>query len=131
MPAEIIQFPRKSHLKKVRSVDLFYSWDKRLNNPYLNSLFREEICYIERWLLQVQHLLNTDQEHHPIIQTLLSTNDATLDLLIECTERDLKNQQELSDYYTIISVEQTTNKLNKWLRKWRSLHHHRQKFYSS
>ena len=131
MPAEIIQFPRKSHLKKVRSVDLFYSWDKRLKNPYLNSLFREEICYIERWFLQVQHLLNTDQEHHPIIQTLLSTNDATLDLLIECTERDLQNQQELSDYYTIISVEQTTNKLNKWLRKWRSLHHHRQKFYSS
>lgn len=131
MPAEIIQFPGKRHLKRAKSVDLFYSWDQRLNNPYLNSLFREEICYVERWYLQVQHLLNLEKEQHPLIQTLLSVNDTTLDLLIECTEKDLKLQQELSDHYTVISVEQTVNKLNKWLKKWQSLHRHRQIFYSS
>lgn len=131
MPAEIIQFPRKRHLKKVKSVDLFYSWDKRLNNPYLNSLFREEICYVERWYLQVQHLLNLEKEQHPLIQTLLSANDTTLDLLIECCEKDLKLQQEFNNGFTSIIAEQNTNKLNKWLKKWQSLHRHRQIFYSS
>lgn len=131
MPAEIIPFPKKKHLKIAKSVDLFYCWDRRLNNPFLNRLFKEEICYVERWFLQIQHLLHTDQDEHPIIQTLLSIDDTTLNTLIECTEQDLKLQRELSDQITIIAVEQNIIKLDRWLKKWQSLHRHRQRFYNS
>lgn len=131
MPAEIIPFPKKKRLRIARSVDLFHCWDKRLDNPFLNSLFKEQTCYVERWFLQVQHLLHTDQENHPVIQTLLSPYDTTLHTLIECTERDLKVQRELSDHITIVSVEQNVAKLDRWLKKWQSLYQYRQRSYNS
>jgi hypothetical protein len=127
MPAEIIQFPKRRHLKIARSVDLFHCWDKRLDNPFLNSIFKEQTCYVERWFLQVQHLLHMDDEEHPIIQTILSTDNSILDILIECTEKDLKVQQELADHYTSISVEHNLIKLNRWLKKWKSLSQYRQR----
>lgn len=128
MAAEIIRFPRKTTpLRSVRSVDLYYCWDCRLNNPLLNRIFKSETCYVERWYLQSQHLLNQEEFDHPIIQTLLSKNDQTLDLLMESTEKDLTVQRYFSSIEYKDAVETNIGRLNRWNSKWKSLHLHRQR----
>lgn len=126
--ADIIQFPKKSHpLKFSKSVDLYHCWDRRLNNPLLNSIFKSEVCYVERWFLQTKHLLNNEEMDHPIIKTLLSTTDYTLDLLIDNTEKDLAIQRYFADIEYKDSTDINIGKLNRWLIKWQGLRQYRQR----
>jgi hypothetical protein len=125
--AEIIPFPKKEQpLKVARSLDLYYCWDVRLNNPLLNTLFKPEISYVERWYLQTQHLLNTEDTEHPIIKLLLSTKDNTLNMLIDNTEKDLTVQRYFADKDNIVSAETNILKLNRWNTKWQGLLRYRQ-----
>jgi hypothetical protein len=125
--AEIIPFPKKEQpLKVARSLDLYYCWDVRLNNPLLNTLFKPEISYVERWYLQTQHLLNLEDMDHPIIKLLLSTKDNTLNILIDDTEKDLAVQRYFADKDNIVSAEANILKLNRWNTKWRGLLRYRQ-----
>ncbi len=125
--AEIIPFPKKEQpLKVARSLDLYYCWDVRLNNPLLNTLFKPEISYVERWYLQTQHLLNLEDMDHPIIKLLLSTKDNTLNILIDDTEKDLAVQRYFADKDNIVSAEANILKLNRWNTKWQGLLRYRQ-----
>ena len=125
--AEIIQFPKKERpLRSARSVDLYYCWDVRLNNPLLNSIFRPETSYVERWFLQTQHLLNNEELDHPIIKLLMSADDSTLDLLIDNTKKDLAVQIFFSDTNEARdSAEINIQKLNRWHAKWQCLFNYR------
>ena len=126
--AEIIPFPKKEKpLKVARSIDLYYCWDTRLNNPLLNSLFKPETSYVERWYLQIQHLLNNEEIEHPIIKLLLSPSDNTLNLLIENTEKDLAVQRYFQDVNNIDSAQINVSRLNRWLVKWQGLSRYRQR----
>ena len=128
MAAEIIQFPKKApRLKIGRSVDLYHCWDQRLNNPLLNSIFKPEVSYIERWYLQTRHLLNNEDVDHPLIKILMSTNDSTLDLLIDNTEKDLIIQRYFADVEYKDSTDINISKLNSWLVKWQGLRQYRQR----
>lgn len=127
MAAEIIQLPDRRRHNRVRSVDLHFCWDSRLNNPFLNKLFKEEVSYVERWYLQTTHLLNIEDLTHPLIQTLLNKQDSTLKLLIDATEKDLCVQQRLTDVSTIFSTEYQIKKLTKWSNKWESLFNYRER----
>jgi hypothetical protein len=125
--AEIIPFPKKEQpLKVARSLDLYYCWDVRLNNPLLNTLFKPEISYVERWYLQTQHLLNLEDMDHPIIKLLLSTKDNTLNMLIDNTEKDLAVQRYFAAKDNIVSAETNILKLNRWNTKWQGLLRYRQ-----
>jgi hypothetical protein len=126
--AEIIQFPKKAQpLKISKSIDLYHCWDCRLNNPLLNSIFKSEVCYVERWFLQTKHLLNNEEMDHPIIKTLLSQSDSTLDLLIESTEKDLTIQRYFADVAYKDATDINISKLNRWLVKWQGLRQYRQR----
>ncbi len=128
MAAEIIPFPKKEKpLKVARSIDLYYCWDSRLNYPLLNSIFKPETSYVERWYLQTQHLLNNEEVEHPIIKLLLSTSDNTLNLLIENTEKDLAVQRYFHDVSNIDSAQVNVSRLNRWLVKWQGLSRYRQR----
>ncbi len=128
MAAEIIPFPkREKPLKVARSIDLYYCWDDRLNNPLLNSIFKPETSYVERWYLQTQHLLNNDETDHPIIKLLLSNTDKTLNILIENTEKDLAVQRYFSDVSNIDAAQTNVIRLNRWLAKWQGLLQYRQR----
>lgn len=128
MAAEIIPFPkREKPLKVARSVDLYYCWDDRLNNPLLNSIFKPETSYVERWYLQTQHLLNNEETEHPIIKLLLSNNDRTLNILIENTEKDLAVQRYFSDISNLDAAQVNVIRLNRWLSKWQGLFQYRQR----
>ena len=123
--AEIIQFPKKERpLAQVKSVDLYYCWDKKLNNPLLNKLYKENVSYVERWYLQIVHLLNTENLEHPLLQLTLSKNDNILDLLEACTLRDLELHKKFEGS-AIWITEPNIKKLNRWLFKWQSLQQHR------
>lgn len=126
--AEIIPFPKKEQpLKVARSLDLYYCWDVRLNNPLLNTLFKPEISYVERWYLQTQHLLNLEDTDHPIIKLLLSPADNTLNTLADVTEKDLTVQRYFVDKDNVLSAEANIIKLNRWNSKWKGLLQFRQK----
>lgn len=128
MAAEIIPFPkREKPLKVAKSLDLYYCWDSRLNNPLLNRLFKPETSHVERWYLQTQHLLNTEDIQHPVIKLLLSTNDNTLNLLIENTEKDLAVQRYFADVNNLDSAQINILRLNRWLSKWQGLLLYRQR----
>lgn len=128
MSAEIIQFPKKHQLKIAKSVDLYYCWDSRLNNPLLNSIFKPEVSYVERWFLQTKHLLNNEEHDHALIKLLFSLKDNTLDLLIENTEKDLVIQREFLDYWYRESTEVNIGRLHRWLVKWQGLQQYRRRF---
>jgi hypothetical protein len=130
MAAEIIQFPKKTKLKSIKSVDLYYCWDRRLDNPLLNSLFKPEVNYAERWYLQIVHLLNAESMDHPLIKTLLS-NDSTLNLLVELIEKDLLIQKKIDNEITSLSTEYNISRLNKWLVKFQGLQQYCHRLYNS
>jgi hypothetical protein len=130
MAAEIIQFPKKTKLKRIKSVDLYYCWDRRLDNPLLNSLFKPEVNYAERWYLQTVHLLNMESMDHPLIKTLLS-NDNTLNLLIELIEKDLLIQKKVDSECTSVSTDYNISRLNKWLIKFLGLRQYCHRLYNS
>jgi hypothetical protein len=126
MAAEIIQLPtRQRKLNSVRSADLYFCWDTRLNNPLLNSLFKQEVCYAERWYLQVTHLLETENNTHPLIQLLLDKQDQTLRLLLDAVEKDRLVQERLSELSSLYSTDYQIKKLLKWQRRWESLINYR------
>lgn len=128
MAAEIIPFPkREKPLKSARSIDLYYCWDSRLNNPLLNSIFKPETSYVERWYLQTQHLLNNEETEHPVIKLLLSSKDTTLNLLIENTEKDLAVQRYFADVNNYDAAQTNVVRLNRWLVKWQGLFQYRQR----
>lgn len=128
MAAEIIQFPKKIQpLKVAKSIDLYYCWDCRLNNPLLNSIFKSEVCYVERWFLQTRHLLNNEEVDHPLIKTLLNQEDSTLDLLIKNTEKDLVVQRYFADVAYKDATDINISKLNRWLVKWQGLQQYRRR----
>ena len=127
MSAEIIPFPKKIKLQRIKSVDLYHCWDRRLDNPLLNSLFKQEVCYVERWYLQTVHLFNMELVEHPLIVLLMSDN--TLELLIELIEKDLKIQKEFVD--TTLTTDYNLIRLNKWLVKFQGLLQYRHRLYNS
>ena len=127
MSAEIIPFPKKIKLQRIKSVDLYHCWDRRLDNPLLNSLFKQEVCYVERWYLQTVHLFNMELVDHPLVVSLMSDN--TLELLIELIEKDLKIQKEFVD--TTLSTDYNLIRLNKWLVKFQGLLQYRRRLYNS
>lgn len=125
MAAVIIPFPKKIKLKIAKSVDLYHCWDSRLNNPLLNSIFKPEVSYVERWFLQTRHLLNNEENEHPILKLLFSKNDSTLDLLIECTEKDLNIQLHSVNTVYQDSTDINIARLKRWLVKWQGLQQYR------
>jgi hypothetical protein len=125
MTAEIIQFPKRQQLKIAKSVELYHCWDSRLNNPLLNSIFKPEVSYVERWFLQTRHLLNHEENEHPILKLLFSDHDSTLNLLIESTEKDLNIQLQSASKIYQDSTDINIARLNRWLVKWQGLQQYR------
>lgn len=127
MAAQIVQFPKiPKKVNSVKSIDLQHCWDSRLQNPYLNSLYKSEISYAERWYMQVVHYLNFEEHEHPLVKILLNHSDYTLNLLSLCVGKDLKIQLSaienniLPGPYTM-AAEYNISRLNKWKIKWDGL----------
>lgn len=131
MSAKIIPFPKKIKLRRIKSVDLYHCWDRRLDNPLLNSLFKAEVSYAERWYLQTVHLLNTENIDHPLIVLLLSDTDYTLDLLILSIEKDIAIQRQHIGDRTVLTTDYNLIRLFRWQLKFQSLLQYRRRLCNS
>jgi len=127
MTAKIVQFPKKpQRLDFVKSIDLQHCWDIKLQNPYLNSLYKSEISYAERWYLQVVHHLNFEEVEHPLVKILLNQKDYTLNLLLTDVTKDLTVQLSALEFDNlpnpyVMGAEYNVSRLNKWKNKWTGL----------
>jgi hypothetical protein len=131
MSAEIIPFPKKIKLKRFKSVDLYHCWDRRLDNPLLNSLYKPEVSYVERWYLQTVHLLHKENVDHPLISLLLSSSDYTLDLLVLLIEKDMEVQRQFSNDTDTSITDYNLARLNKWRIKFQGLLQYRHRLDNS
>ncbi len=129
MSAEIIPFPKTIKLKRVKSVDLYHCWDCRLDNPLLNSLYKPEVSYAERWYLQTVHLLNMELIEHPLIAILMS-KDSMLELLLELIEKDLEIQKKFIENDTTLTTDYNIIRLHKWQVKFQGLLQYRRRLYN-
>jgi hypothetical protein len=122
--AIIIPFPKKVKEKQLivkRSAELFHSWNKLLINPHLKGLYKQEISWLERWYLEVRHLVNNDKWDHPIV--LMVTQDHTFNkTLRDCCLADIKVMEKLAeDYVYRDSSVRQRKRLIIWHNKFASL----------
>ena len=69
-------------------------FDPRLNNPFLNSIYKKSITYTERWYLETRKLLLDERWGHPILDII--TNDIDLRRrLVESTVIDGSNMRSI------------------------------------
>ena len=124
--AIIIPFPKPVKQKQLvvkRSAELFHAWNKLLINPRLKGLYKQEISWLERWYLEVRHLVNNDQWNHPIV--LMVTQDQTFNkILRDCCLADIQIMEKLAeDYVYRDSSVRQRKRLIIWHNKFASLLH--------
>lgn len=104
-----------------RSAELFHSWNKLLINPHLKNIYKQEISWLERWYLEVRHLVNDNRWDHPIV--LMVTQDPTFNkILRDCCLADIRIMEKLAEdpVYRESSVRQR-KRLIIWHNKFASL----------
>ena len=49
-----------------------HCWSPWLNNPFLNKIYKDSICYTERWYLEIRKLILEEEWHHPLINSIVA-----------------------------------------------------------
>jgi hypothetical protein len=52
-------------------VEIVQCWQTQLNNPLLNKLYKDSVCYTERWYLETRRLINEELWYHPLLNSVL------------------------------------------------------------
>lgn len=114
-----VEFPR--YYEQHRSIDLDHCWDKRLANPYLRSIYKDNVSWAERWYHEIRHCLNLEEEH-PLLNQF-RTDKKLRRLLITCCQEDLKRMLAVVNEpeYNLVATDHM-KKLEIWLRKFIALH---------
>lgn len=92
-------------------------WAPWLNNPLLNKLYKDSVCYTERWYLELRRLINEEMWYHPLLQSAIK--DETLKTnLVKSTVIDgalMRSVLAVDDYPEYqISASVNLKKLNRW-----------------
>lgn len=92
-------------------------WSPRLNNPLLNKLYKESVCYSERWYLELRKLILDEQWVHPLIISMigdrkLRTNIVKSTFIDGALMRSVINSAEYPEYH--ISAGINLKKINRW-----------------
>ena len=92
-------------------------WDRRLINPVLNRLYKESVCYTERWYLELRKLVLEEEWYHPLLNSII--NDVELrKVLVKSTVIDgtLMRSVINSDTYPEFHISAGINlkKINRW-----------------
>lgn len=92
-------------------------WSKSLINPLLNKLYKENVCYTERWYLEIRRLVNEETWDHPLLQSIiydqkLKTHLVKSTFIDGALMRDVINNDAYPEYQ--ISAAINLKKLNRW-----------------
>lgn len=96
----------------------FYScWSPRLNNPLLNKLYKESVCYTERWYLETQSLIRNCAWSHPLLNSIVYDLDLRTDIvkstvLDGALMRNILKDDSLQEYHISASI--NLRKSTKW-----------------
>lgn len=92
-------------------------WSPHLINPVLNRLYKDSICYTERWYLEVRRMINEEMWTHPLLVSVIK--DPTLKTQIVKSTfidgalmRNVLNDDNFPEYQ--ISAGINLKKLNRW-----------------
>lgn len=114
-----VNFPK--YLETHKSIDLEHCWDKRLANPYLRAIYKDNVCWAERWYHEIRHCLNLEEDH-PLVNQF-RTDIELRRLLITCCQKDIQRMLDVVDdpEYQLVATEQV-KKIQPWLAKFWYLH---------
>lgn len=94
-----------------------HCWKPWLNNPFLNKLYKESVCYTERWYLEIRKLVNEEEWHHPLINSIIIDTKLRQNL-VKSTIIDgalMRHMLRSTDYPEFeISAGVNLRKLNQW-----------------
>jgi hypothetical protein len=100
-----------------RQLDFYHCWRPWLNNPWLNKLYKESVCYTERWYLELRKMILDSQWNHPLMHSI--TGDIELKtMLVKSTVLDgamcrtIINDPAYPEYHISASV--NLKKINRW-----------------
>jgi len=114
-----VEFPK--YLANYKSIELEHCWDKRLANPYLSAIYKDNISWAERWYHEIRHCVNLDEDH-PLLNQFRADIDLRR-LLITCCQEDIKRMLAVADQEEYrVSAQEQIKKLDAWLRKFWYLH---------
>jgi hypothetical protein len=92
-------------------------WNNRLINPVLNRLYKESVCYTERWYLELRKMVLEEEWYHPLLNSVV--NDIELrKKLVKSTVidgtlmRSVMNDEDFPEYH--ISAGINLKKINRW-----------------
>jgi hypothetical protein len=98
-------------------VNMQQCWHYRLQNPLLNTLYKDSISYTERWYLETRRLINEGLWGHPLLASLLA-DPVIKSTLINSTVVDsatmlsIINNPQQPEYQTSAAI--NLRKLKKW-----------------
>jgi hypothetical protein len=109
--------PAQPYLGPHRQLEYQHCWSPWLNNPLLNKLYKDSVCYTERWYLEVRRLINEEMWYHPLLVSLvkddlLKTNLVKSAVIDGTLMRSVLASDEFPEYH--ISAEVNLKKLNRW-----------------
>ncbi|MDB2315353.1 hypothetical protein N9V27_00080 [bacterium] len=91
--------------------------EEKLNNPLLNNLYKDNICYTERWYLEARKIIFDENWDHPIIQIICEDTNLKARLIKSTVidgvlMRNVVNNISLPEFR--ISAGINLKKLHRW-----------------
>lgn len=88
-----------------------------LHNPFLNSIYKKNITYTERWYLEARKLLLDERWDHPILEIITCDRDLRRRLVESTVVDGVEMRATLADptrpeYHVSASV--NLNRLQRW-----------------
>jgi hypothetical protein len=98
-------------------IDYQACWNRSFINPLLNRLYKESVCYTERWYLELRRIVLEEEWNHPLLN--ITINDPNLrKRLIQSTVIDgtlMRSTMNNKDYPELhISAGVNLKKINRW-----------------
>jgi hypothetical protein len=98
-------------------IEFQHCWAPWLNNPLLNKLYKDSVCYTERWYLETRRLINEGLWTHPLLNSIVQDPNMK-SLLVRSTVIDgamLRSVLQNESYPEFhISAGINLKKINRW-----------------
>ena len=98
-------------------LNFHHCWRPWLNNPWLNKIYKDSVCYTERWYLELRKMIMDYQWEHPLVHSIIGDNELKK-MLVKSTVLDgamfrhVINDVSYPEYHISASV--NLKKVNRW-----------------